>query len=87
MIIFYIDIRSRPRSGTTPVMDGFPLYPRDRKDKKGQNRAGILSNSWYPYYFTGAVAFTGRHLLCAYVIIYEVSVQNESAQKLDIPCP
>ena len=33
-LLFYIDIGNRPRPGTTPVMDGFPLYPRDRKDKK-----------------------------------------------------
>lgn len=33
-LLFYIDIGNRPRPRTTPVMDGFPLYPRDRKDKK-----------------------------------------------------
>ena len=52
------------------TFSGFPLTT---VGQKGQNRAGILSNSWYPYYLTGAVAFTGRHLLCAYVIIYEIS--------------
>ena len=69
------------------ALDGFSLITVGQKGQKGQNRAGILSNSWYPYYFTGTVAFTGRHLLCAYVIIYEVSVQNESVRKLNIPCP
>ena len=33
-LLFYIDIGNRPRPRTTPVMDGFPLYPRDRKNKK-----------------------------------------------------
>ena len=69
------------------ALDGFSLIAVGQKEQKGQNRAGILSNSWYPYYLTGAVAFTGRHLLCAYVIIYEVSTQNESARKLNISCP
>ena len=55
------------------ALDGFSLIAVGQKEQKGQNRAGILSNSWYPYYLTGAVAFTGRHLLCAYVIIYEIS--------------
>ena len=39
-LLFYIDIGNRPRPRTTPVMDGFPLYPRDRKDKK--DRTGLV---------------------------------------------
>ena len=83
----YFPYRNPPKA-VIPLwtFSGFSLTTVGQKEQKGQNRAGILSNSWYPYYLTGAVAFTGRHLLCAYVIIYEISAWNHILWKLNIPC-
>ncbi len=47
MIIFYIDIRSRPRPGTTPVTDGFALYPRDKMCGRNSSESPMWNEKFH----------------------------------------